>query len=617
MIFEVLAQMREQNILRSLDFQFARLIARDSPCLALAAALLSQETAVGHVCLPLSQLDVSVLAQRFPAFVQPLTQLFSRMSLADWQWQLLAEEAVSTGEQATPLVLAHQRLYFQRLWQDEGDVATFFARASPPLKVDERQLASILRQLFPESQKRVAVNWQQVAVAVAVTHRVAVISGGPGTGKTTTVAKLLTALIRLYPQRKWRIQLAAPTGKAAARLSGSLVEALETLALTPEELRDFPQEAYTLHRLLGVQPDSQRLRYHRDNPLHLDLLVVDEASMVDLSMMARLIAALPSDARLILLGDRDQLASVEAGAVLGDLCRFAEAGFRVQRARQLSELCGAIIPEGSVKPNILVRDSVCLLKKSYRFATNSGIGQLAMAVNAGDVVKAINCFNGHFADVAWYQMAQDEDYQQMIAWCLAEYRNMLQQAHRGGSPAEVLDHFNRFRLLCALREGPFGQQGLNGCIEQALIRIGLIDNALFSRSSWYPGRPIMVTRNDVTQKLFNGDIGITMNDHEGRLRVYFRLPDGHIKGVQPNRLAYTETAYAMTVHKSQGSEFEHTILVLPTDYSPIVSRELLYTAITRAKRRLTLFSQEQVMISAIHTPTLRHSGLSERLLSFS
>ncbi|SCM53883.1 exodeoxyribonuclease V subunit alpha [Hafnia alvei] len=615
LIFDLLLSMGAQKYLRSLDVQFARLMANQGqPHLALAAALVSLETASGHVCLPLSQLSLATLTKQFPDFALELSQLFGGMDEAAWQACLLAEAEVSDGSYSAPLVLQNQRLYLQRLWQDEGVVATFFAGNEAVQDESRSALQAILSQLFPARSEEAEVNWQQVAAAVAATRRVSVISGGPGTGKTTTVARLLTALVRLHPQSKLRIQLAAPTGKAAARLTESLGKAIEVLGLTPTEREVIPQEAYTLHRLLGAQPNSIRLRYHRENPLHVDVLVVDEASMVDLPMMSKLIAALPQRARLILLGDRDQLASVEAGAVLGDLCRFSEFGYRPERAKQLSELCQTAIPAGAEQPDIAVRDSICLLRKSYRFDANSGIGQLATAVNSGDISAARRCFDGQFSDISWSPMTQDEDYSTLIQTCVEGYRSTLQRVRQQADAAEVLESFSRFRLLCALREGPFGQSGLNDRIELALAKARLIHKPTQAHQRWYSGRPVMVTRNDSSLGLFNGDIGIALADAENNIRVYFQLPDGSIKSVQPSRLPQTETAYAMTVHKSQGSEFEHTLLVLPADFSPIVTRELLYTAITRAKNRLTLFSREQILKTAIRTPTLRRSGLMERMM---
>ncbi|WP_025475840.1 exodeoxyribonuclease V subunit alpha, partial [Yersinia pestis] len=467
----------------------------------------------------------------------------------------------------------------------------------------------------------------------AATRRISVISGGPGTGKTTTVAKLLTALIRLSQGQRLRIKLAAPTGKAAARLTESLGKAIRQFFLTDDERKLFPDQASTLHRLLGVQPNSQRLRYHRGNPLNLDVLVVDEASMVDLPMMARLIAALPAKAKVIFLGDRDQLASVEAGAVLGDICRFAELGYSEQRAQQLTQLTGYLLTNNALTSNVLtnkalankaqpdetysdsanVRDSLCLLRKSYRFDEKSGIGQLALAVNAGEYRQALSVLNSAYSDVERFPLADEEDYQVLLEACAVGYQHYLERVAALAPAAEVLAAFGRYQLLCALRSGPFGVSGLNERIEQVLHRKGFIIRPSGPSGRWYVGRPVMIELNDSALGLFNGDIGIALHDNEGELRVYFQLPDGNIKSVQPSRLPSHETAYAMTVHKSQGSEFEHTALVLPNTFMPVLTRELVYTAITRARQHLTLYCSDAVLSHAIRTPTLRLSGLVDRL----
>ena len=355
------------------------------------------------------------------------------------------------------------------------------------------------------------------------------------------------------------------------------------------------------------------MRYHRGNPLHLDVLVVDEASMVDLPMMARLIAALPAQARVIFLGDRDQLASVEAGAVLGDICRFAEQGYSVARAEQLSRLTGCLLQGQSAEAEAAVRDSLCLLRKSYRFDANSGIGQLAFAVNAGDGKKAAWALGGNFSDVTGHPLAETQDYQALLDACVAGYRDYLQQVATGADAVTILAAFGQFQVLCALREGPFGIAGLNERIETGLQRAGLIQRKPGTAGRWYPGRPVMIGRNDSALGLFNGDIGIALRDESGELRVHFQLPDGSIKSVQPSRLPAHETAYAMTVHKSQGSEFDHTVLVLPNHFLPVLTRELVYTAITRARKQLSLYATEAVLLRAIRTPTQRRSGLAERL----
>ncbi len=605
MLRTLLQQAAELKILRPLDVQFALTVAGDDePAVMLAAAMLSFDAGEGHVCLPLSRLS----AQNLPAKAHPLlASLYEEArNPADWRETLLASPAVSGGETATPMILVADRLYLNRMWCNERSIATFFAEVNQPLVVDEVRLQQALNELFPPSDD---INWQKVAAAVALTRRrVSVISGGPGTGKTTTVAKLLAALVQMADGARCRISLAAPTGKAAARLTESLGAALRQLPLTDKQKATLPDEASTLHRLLGALPGSQRLRYHAGNPLHLDVLVVDEASMIDLPMMSRLIDALPQHARVIFLGDRDQLASVEAGAVLGDICAWVNKGFTPERAAQLSRITGTTVPAGEGSSASALRDSLCLLQKSYRFGSDSGIGQLAAAVNRGDKAASRAVLSQGFSDIESKHLQSSEDYQSMIEDALAGYGRFLALVREGAQPQDVITAFGEYQLLCALREGPFGVSGLNERIEQALVRQRRMIRPAHSR--WYHGRPVMITRNDASLGLFNGDIGIALEQEQG-IRVWFPLPDGSMKSVQPSRLPEHDTAWAMTVHKSQGSEFDHAALILPGQVVPVVTRELVYTAITRAKKQLSLYADERILAQAIATRTERRSGLND------
>jgi len=599
LLIEALAQ----KLFRPLDVQFALTVAgRDEPAVTLAAAILSRDAGEGHVCLPLSRLAAEAEDKSHSL----LMALFAEAGApCDWAGILQRSEAVSDGHTPAPMVLAGERLYLNRMWCNELTVASFFSEVNQPLSVDEDQLRQILDGLFPSTE---GINWQKVAAAVALTRRISVISGGPGTGKTTTVAKLLAALVQMANGGRCRIHLAAPTGKAAARLTESLGAALRQLALTDDQKKRLPVEASTLHRLLGAQPGSQRLRYHAGNPLHLDVLVVDEASMIDLPMMSRLIDALPAHGRVIFLGDRDQLASVEAGAVLGDICAWVNAGFTPARAEQLSRLTGMAVPGGEPGGAGALRDSLCLLQTSYRFGSDSGIGQLAAAVNRGDKKSTRSVFSQGFSDIEHKPLQARDDYQALLDDALAGYARYLQLVRDEAEPKAILAAFSEYQLLCALREGPFGVAGLNERLEQTLANQRRIGRTPHSR--WFDGRPVMISRNDSALGLFNGDIGVALNRGQGT-RVWFPLPDGSIKSVQPSRLPEHETAWAMTVHKSQGSEFDHAALILPGQMVPVVTRELVYTAITRARRRLSLYADERILVQAIATRTERRSGLGE------
>ncbi len=499
--------------------------------------------------------------------------------------------------------------------------------------IDQKLMAATtiegLKELDDLVPLSACVNWQKVAAAVALTRRFAVISGGPGTGKTTTVTKLLAALISqsLQDERSTAptIKLVAPTGKAAARLTESIGKAIEQLPVDPQLTSAIPTDASTIHRLLGAIPNSAEFRHNKTNPLHLDILVVDEASMVDLPMMYKLIEALPENARLILLGDKDQLASVEAGAVLGDICSFNSLGYSAQQANLVAKLTGFQSLTHLAKGQPSVADSLCMLRKSYRFDARSGIGQLALAVNAGSAKQVDWVWQKGFEDISKYPI-DSAHYNQLIQTLVSEYRVYLERINAkqmnadNGSPETsaqqaqaALQEFARCRLLCAIREGDFGVTGLNQRIERALNARKLIKT---QDELWYHGRPVMVSRNDHGLGLYNGDIGLCMWDEteqESRLKVFFELPDGSVKAVLPSRVPEHETAYAMTIHKSQGSEFDHTVMVVPPDFTPILTKELIYTGITRAKTKLSLYGEDQVIKRGIKVRTERASGLVYRL----
>lgn len=634
-MIKLLKQAITQNLLRPLDLRFAQMLVEDeNPILLFVFAYLSAQTGAGHVCLPLNIIQKDQLFDgRQKEFAQEIWQKMGKPSAKKIVEELTHCPCVnqSRDDLSSPIVLDNELLYLQRMWSYEEKVTQFFRQEHTLVDIDENELIKVLNQLFPATKESQETNWQKVAASVAITSPISIISGGPGTGKTTTVAKILAAFVMLTSNEKPIIQLAAPTGKAAARLTESLGHALAQLNLSEEENKWMPNQAQTIHRLLGAQPESQQVRYHKDNPLQLDILVVDEASMVDLPMMARLIDALPSNCHVIFLGDKDQLASVEAGAVLGDICRFSEDGFSQKRFEQINHLTQGelvksteIIPV-SQTPVSVVSDSLCLLRKSYRFGEDSGIGQLAFAVNKGQTKTAIALLKKaeispqqleialEPQDVSFIALESKESYLLMIQDAVNAYREYLTLVSQKASPDIILNAFNQYRLLCARREGPFGVSGLNDRIEMLLHRQRLIRRPTNSYQSDYIGRPIMIQRNDSTLGLFNGDIGIMLNNDDGEMKAFFQLPDGKLKAIQPSRLPQHETAYVMTVHKSQGSEFTHTALVLPDKFSPVVSRELLYTALTRAKQKLSLYASEPMVKMAMQTRIQRRSGLIDKL----
>ena len=644
---EFLAVLHEQGQLTDLDLHFARFMSRlassepaenaprsagtgsearesgDEPAetalgltgaaleprqsLELAAALASHATGQGDICVNLRQ-----WAWRWGAGSATPT-LSAAPPIGDWLEVLRASSVVGRPGERHPLILDRRgRLYLYRYWGYEQQLAgDLLERASAAADdVDQARLRADLDRLFPRPPQLIGPDWQKVAAAVAALKRLCVISGGPGTGKTSTVLRIL-ALLAGQGERSSRIALAAPTGKAAARLQESIRAAKPGLGLDPMVAAQIPEEASTLHRLLGGRPDSVYFRHDRDNPLPLDILVVDEVSMVGLALMAKTVDALPPDARLILLGDKDQLASVEAGSVLGEIC--AGAGrFSPEFQARLTALTGEALPGGREAISPLV-DAIVLLRHSFRFGADSGIGALARAVNRGRAAEAATLLDdAGFEDIGWRPLADPGDLPERLAEPVATgFAPYLRAAQDRAEPAEVFERFGRFRVLAALRGGPFGVDALNRLCETALHRRGLID----SRPAWYLGRPVMIVRNDYNLRLFNGDIGITLADpaDPGRVSVFFLGSDGTLRRFAPARLPEHQTVYAMTVHKSQGSEFDRVLVVTPNEPSPVLSRELVYTALTRAKRQASFYGVPEVFAAAVERRLRRSSGLRDRL----
>lgn len=579
----------------------------------LAGVLCSAYLGSGHVCVDLSSLLIKPFADSNSEQWRQLCAALELRQMSDWRTALLdsslASEADAPNGSETPMILSGDRLYFHRYYQYECTVRDYVHRAAqlPVIPVTKEAL----HPLFPTPDS--PVDWQKIAVAAAASQTFAVISGGPGTGKTTTVTKLLALLVEqsLQKQETLHIELAAPTGKAAARLTESIMKAKRALGLSEAVSKKIPEKAATLHRLLGSQPGRSRFRHHADNPLHLDVLLIDEASMVDLPMMAKTIAALPSHARLILLGDKDQLASVEAGGVLADLTSGIEpVRFPLPWAAYLTDVAEQDLSDYVSDSAVDICRHLTLLSRSYRFDDNSGIGCLAKAVNGGNWRDTLTVLQAGYQDLIWHQTT-DISKGPEIARLARGYDRYWQAVRNREELAHLFECFGEYQILTAVRQGDFGVESLNQQLEHYFYQRGRIADPHI----WYPGKAIIVTHNDADLGLFNGDIGLCMPDDalQGRLRVWFQMPDGSIRGFLPSRLNRHQTVFAMTVHKSQGSEFDQVELVLPATSSPVLTRELLYTGITRAKSRFAVSAGSDILRHCVQQKVVRFSGLQTSL----
>ncbi|MGN7744126.1 exodeoxyribonuclease V subunit alpha [Pseudomonas sp. 22526] len=652
----------ERGWLRALDKAFVgflhELEPQGDPLVLMAAALTSHQLGHGHVCLDLFEtLKEPDFALSLPpegdlqstAAVLP-SQVLATLDGAHWCKALAASRLValaadqSEQSRQRPLVLSGKRLYLRRYWAYERRIDNALRQRLAVQEETPADLAERLGGLFGAAKATGPVDWQKLACALATRGAFSIITGGPGTGKTTTVVRLLALLQApaVEAGKPLRIRLAAPTGKAAARLTESISLQVRSLSVDDSVREKIPSDVTTVHRLLGNRPGTRHFRHHAGNRLPLDVLVVDEASMIDLEMMANLLDALPVHARLVLLGDKDQLASVEAGAVLGDLCRDAEAGWYSPQTRSwLEAVSGEQLADSGLQEDNAgthpLAQQVVMLRHSRRFGEGSGIGQLARWVNQQQAEEARRLLAARsHADLYGLSLKGEQD--RALERLLLEghgdgpqgYRHYLSLLRGQRPPAgtaledprwtawarDVLQAFDQFQLLCAVRKGPWGVEGLNQRITAALFKARLIE----SDQQWYEGRPVLMTRNDYGLGLMNGDIGIALKlpEHEGTqdgrlvLRVAFPRNDGQggVRFVLPSRLNDVETVYAMTVHKSQGSEFAHTALILPEALNPVLTKELIYTGITRAKDWFSLIEPRAgVFEEAVRRKVKRLSGL--------
>ncbi|MEO7167460.1 MAG: exodeoxyribonuclease V subunit alpha [Chthoniobacterales bacterium] len=541
--------MNDETTFSALDRHFGdflqRLAGNAAAEVRLAAMCASRARAAGHVCTTLGE-----MAEREDA-----------SNAAALRKKLCASKVVGTPGAFTPLVLDKgDRLYLRRYWEYEQELAGAI-----------RRRAAAGGAALSEGE----TDLQKVAAHRAVVNHFTVITGGPGTGKTRTVMAILALLLEQPGGDRRRIALAAPTGKAAARLTESVRAVKQGIGAT------------TIHRLLGYLPGSPYFRHDAEHPLNADVVIVDEASMVDLALMAKLVAAVRPDARLILLGDRDQLASVEAGSVLADICAAAE----------------------QAKPNEPLHSAVVALRRNYRFAESGGIYRASSAINSGDADAALAALQSDASgEVHWQPLPAAAKLPEALRELLiAAFTPCL----KTDDPQEALAQLEQFRILCALRHGPFGVENLNAVAEEILAGARLIT----PRRGWYAGQPLAITRNDYNLGLFNGDTGIILPDREdgGELRAFFVSAEGRLRRFLPSRLPLHETAFAITVHKSQGSEFGKVLLILPEKDAPILTRELLYTGLTRARKGVEIWAPETVLRASIGKRVVRASGLQDAL----
>ena len=574
------------------------------------AYLVSKKLSEGHICVHLNEVNKELNEDAF----------YNAFAMLKNQSKLKEEPFVSTEAGVKqPFILHNNRLYLQRYFNYETSIVTRIEEfikseaAEFTLRTNDLQFnKEFIQTLFAnelEGESSIAtenINWQLAAAIVAVLNNFTIITGGPGTGKTTTVAKILAILFTINPVLK--VALAAPTGKAAVRMAESLQSSASQL---PDNIKKNFQSISpgTIHRLLKFVPDTPYFRHNPSNPVNYDVVIVDESSMIDVALFAKLLGAIGPATKLILLGDKDQLASVEAGSLFGDLCKtqLSSNMMTTKRAEFINtfiknaarRITGAHTAEGL---NHLLSEHIIELKRSHRFTSDKGIGKFSKAIIKND----LDSLQEYIYQNSDEQVVIDKDYHlEIFERFISGYEDYIREP----DTRQALRKINKLRVLCAVRDGAQGLYYVNNLIETYLRKKKLIDKNF----EFYKNRPVIITRNYYTLGLYNGDVGIVRPDENGILKVWFEDSDGALKSVLPGYISAAETVFAMTIHKSQGSEYDSVLVVLPNHTNiPILKRELLYTAVTRAKSKVIVQGTEEVILYAANGVVERASGIMER-----
>ncbi|MEX0648046.1 MAG: exodeoxyribonuclease V subunit alpha [Balneolaceae bacterium] len=611
----------EQEMIRFLEEEFGQQPDEVKLCLVFTSLFVN----AGHVCLPLDKAPAEWISLIDSDINHP--DILAKQSIDK---EALKASEVIDSDGKLPFTLTGNRLFISRYWWYETIVAQKLKEISSTKyeSLLNKESLAFLNSLYP-GKTSPEIDWQKAAAALALRKKFLLISGGPGTGKTTTIGKILALRLKTSEQ-PLRIALAAPTGKAAARMGDALQQGLSGLPLTDEELRRVPSEAKTVHRLLwgfghaGLLPPAEK-KY-----LPYDLIIVDEASMIDLTLMHRLLSHIKPGTQLILLGDKDQLASVEAGAVLADICKKETNGFSPETAEFLKAAGIENVPVSEVSDT---DDAILYLEKSWRFGKGSGIGKLAGEVKAagydsnsgspgqspGSAAGQTDLFHtGNNRPSVIQAVFTAKEYTDLnhvpFSYGKEELQRMFEDIAgrlmkcRDRDPKTMFGIWQEEMWLSVLRHGPVGSQKLNWLIENYLARQGVTKPV----KGWYHGRPVMVTRNDYALGVFNGDTGVCTLDENNTARIHFPGRDG-FKRIRADRISHLEPAYVLTAHKSQGSEFEKVNLLLPKKDTPILTKELIYTAITRAGKQFTLYGPMELFEKGAQRRTERFTGLREKL----
>ncbi|AAO27117.1 exodeoxyribonuclease V alpha chain [Buchnera aphidicola str. Bp (Baizongia pistaciae)] len=609
-ITSILQKMVKLKIITSSNFYLSTMLFNKNTLATFLSICVNHFTNHGHVCLP----HVLIQHQKifFTNHIALITKLWeiAKINTCGWIEQLLNSNTISNGSKNTPFIFYKNNFYINKFWLAEQKILKFISQKQNFKLINKNKIQKILKNIFNTNID----DTQKLAIILSIINNITFIIGGPGTGKTTIILKILLVLIRLH-KKKINIKLTALTGKAANRLSESIHENIKKLNLTEHEKNIFNQKTTTLHNLLDLKPNKSFNYSCCKNKLYnLNLLIIDEASMIDITIMDKLISSIPKTTKIIFLGDYNQLPSISGGNILKNICSYYQEGFSTTTNKFLKQLFPNRITIKTIKKHQFsnINDKIIMLKKSYRFKKKSDIFKISEMLTKNKINNIKTLYQNINNDVNFKQISSKTNYNNIIFEITNSYSKYWSALKQSLPFLKIINIFNNYKILCILKNGLFGITELNLAIEKEMKKIGWIKKVtIINGQTWYFGKPILILKNNEEMNLFNGECGLTLLDANKKLKVFF-LPKNQeqIYSIPIHLVPEHQTNWTMTVHKSQGSEFSEVVLILPTIMTSILTKELIYTAVTRSKKKLTIYSDENIFIKSLKKNIIRYSGLS-------
>lgn len=595
---KLLKNLVKNKTIRIIDFIFSQFISKTNNIIMLVAACVSFESNNGQLFLSIEYFQKNnFFSTKNKKIIKKILFILNANEI-NWSLELCKHHAFSNGDIITPLIFLKEKIYLYKIWKSEKNILKYLHKKNTYNKFNLIKIYECLKELFPKKE----YNPQKIAVALSLINQVFFILGGPGTGKTTIIIKIIIALIKIS-SKNIKIQLSAPTGKATARLiEVSNNEKIFNLYLSPKEKQLSLLRPVTIHQLLGIHQISKKNFFNKKNPLNIDVLIIDEVSMIDILMMNNIFSAIKKNTKVIFIGDQNQLSPIGIGSILKKIYNYSYYGYSLDTIyilKKITEYSNLYLEENK-NNNFLISDKIYILKKNYRFKKNSGIYILSKAINENKKKFFIQLFNNSIKNVFFYEIHCKNQYNYMIDKIISYNKDYWNTIEKKENIKKIIKTFNNHQTLCVIRDGIFGINNINNTLETVMYEKKIIKKYLYiNNKKWYLGKPIIITKNNKYLNLSNGDIGITNFNDQKKLQVCFLNSNNTTKYIPIDLLENYETAWCITVHKAQGSEFNHTTLIFPNENLKILNKEIVYTAITRSRKKLSIFSNQNIFMFAI------------------